>query len=131
MMASQLAPIDPEDAKQITANDLVESDKLAKLARMRQLYGDLSDDPEWRKEWRRLFPEAAAEYLRAEWFGDDDALKSPPFLQRPDLHVLIAKYGAFSKIPPEAWAEHDAKMERFRRAVREGWPYPLGGIGEP
>jgi len=130
-MASQLAPTDPEDAKQITANDLVESDKLAKLARMRQLYGDLSDDPEWRKEWRRLFPEAAAEYLRAEWFGDDDALKSPPFLQRPDLHVLIAKYGAFSKIPPEAWAEHDAKMERFRRAVREGWPYPLGGIGEP
>jgi hypothetical protein len=84
--------------------------KLAALEHMRRLYGDAIDDPEWRKMWRRQFPEAAAENLRPEWFGDAEPKSETPEPQRLSLMMLVAKYGGYPNIPPEAWAAYDAQM---------------------
>ena len=36
----------------------------------------------------------------------------------PDLHALIREHGAYSKIPPAAWAEYDRAMEQWKDDLR-------------
>jgi hypothetical protein len=43
-------------------------------------------------------------------------LRRPP----PDLHELIRKYGAYSQITPQAWAQYDREMERWKDDLRNG-----------
>ena len=42
-------------------------------------------------------------------------LKSNP---SPDLEALVAKFGGYNKITPQAWAEHDRAMEEWQRRRR-------------
>src|SRR5262245_12561958 len=41
-------------------------------------------------------------------------IKDNPTEQLSALHVLIRQYGAYSKIPPQAWIEYDNAMERWK-----------------
>ena len=45
---------------------------------------------------------------------------------RPDLHELIRKYGTYRDITPEAWAQYDADVERWKADMRAGvkWDEP-------
>jgi hypothetical protein len=47
----------------------------------------------------------------AEWIGKDPA---------PDLQELVAHFGGYDKIPPEAWAAYDKTMAawQLRRRAR-------------
>jgi hypothetical protein len=37
----------------------------------------------------------------------------------PDLQALVDRFGGYDKITPEAWAEHDAAVARYRAAKIE------------
>jgi hypothetical protein len=36
----------------------------------------------------------------------------------PDLQELVARFGGYSKVPPEAWTEYDQAMAEWHRARR-------------
>jgi hypothetical protein len=38
----------------------------------------------------------------------------------PDLQELVQRYGTYSAIPPEAWAEWDRAYDEYRAAMRAG-----------
>jgi hypothetical protein len=41
--------------------------------------------------------------------ADDD-----DFVPPPDLHALIKQYGAYSAIPPQAWADYDRAVAEWK-----------------
>ena len=41
----------------------------------------------------------------------------------PDLHNLIRKYGAYSKIPPEEWKAYDYDLKEYQADIRAGLYY--------
>jgi hypothetical protein len=55
------------------------------------------------------------EARRAEPGGFGEWLKKNP---EPSLQDLVAKHGGYSKITPQAWAEHDAMMDDWRQRYR-------------
>jgi hypothetical protein len=44
--------------------------------------------------------------------------------QVPNLQALVAKFGGYAKITPEAWAEWDRITEQHRDDIRNGRPAP-------
>jgi hypothetical protein len=47
--------------------------------------------------------------------GVADRLKKNP---EPSLQELVERHGGFSRVPPEAWAEFDRKMDDWKRRYR-------------
>ena len=37
----------------------------------------------------------------------------------PNLQDLVERYGGYSRVPPEAWADFDHRMERWREAYKQ------------
>jgi hypothetical protein len=37
----------------------------------------------------------------------------------PDLQQLVAEFGGYNKITPDAWAQHDKVMDAYQTAIRE------------
>jgi hypothetical protein len=46
----------------------------------------------------------------AEWLADHP---------EPSLQELVERYGGYSRVPPEAWAEFDRRMERWREEYKQ------------
>jgi hypothetical protein len=55
-----------------------------------------------------------------EWLRDEAAASAPSSVGdggAPDLQKLIAQYGGYSLIPPQAWADFDEKMLFVRQQL--------------
>jgi hypothetical protein len=56
---------------------------------------------------------------------------SPPSntLSPPDLQELVLAHGGWNNIPPDAWADFDARLEAWRASIRDGvrWQRPARG----
>ncbi len=48
----------------------------------------------------------------------------------PDLQDLVKRYGAYSQIPPHAWADFDRQMEGYRNSVRKDLDWPPSQDGK-
>ena len=60
-------------------------------------------------------------------YGRDGARSGEPSLRKttetpaptaPDLQELVARYGGYNKIPPEAWAQWDADTAAYQAWIR-------------
>jgi hypothetical protein len=47
-------------------------------------------------------------------------LPPPPWPAPPPLEELVRRWGGYSAIPAEAWAQFEAAMEAWKQAVRLG-----------
>jgi len=36
----------------------------------------------------------------------------------PDLQALVARFGGYHRIPPEAWAQHDQELAAYQAWLR-------------
>jgi hypothetical protein len=43
-------------------------------------------------------------------------LRRPP----PDLQELVRRYGTYPQVTPQAWAQYDHQMERWKDDLRNG-----------
>jgi hypothetical protein len=46
----------------------------------------------------------------AEWLADHP---------EPSLAELVERYGGYSRVPPEAWAAFDRRMQRWREEYKQ------------
>lgn len=64
--------------------------------------------------------------VKHEYVNDAGALTTIVTCQRtpkPNIGALVAQYGGYMKIPPEAWEQYNAEMERARTNMRYGDGY--------
>jgi len=47
-----------------------------------------------------------------------DVPAAPAAPAAPDLQELVARYGGYNKIPPEAWAQWDADTAAYQAWIR-------------
>ena len=82
----------------------------------------LAEEEAARAERRREAEEVRqrSEALRKALREAEEAVRRPP-----DLQKLVAAYGGYDKITPEAWARHDADMARWRASMRGGTWYEI------
>lgn len=62
----------------------------------------------------------AAEKHRDWETKNAQALRLNRITRGPDLQELIATHGGYDKIPPDAWAEYDAEVARWKADLRAG-----------
>jgi hypothetical protein len=70
-----------------------------------------ADGPRREALWKRLDILAAEGRVNSK----PSPAASPPSAKArpPDLQTLVARFGGYDKIPPEAWAEHDRAMDEY------------------
>ena len=53
-----------------------------------------------------------------------DIAEPSPELPAPDLQALVAAYGGYDRIPPEAWAAYQRELAEWRARIALGDSHP-------